>query len=74
MLRKIKDWYNKMYRDVYTVVCDTAPFWTPTNTEEKLFYCIGLAEARKFAKTWITTYSMGQARIIKGKVGHERNN
>jgi hypothetical protein len=48
------------------VACDIGPFWTPLNTQERLFRVNGLARARSIGRRWVAVHPYGQARILEG--------
>jgi hypothetical protein len=66
MVEKIKKWYNKYFKEPFTVAYDLSPFWNPYNEREELKRVNGLFAARRFAKKWVREHGYGQARILEG--------
>lgn len=78
-MRRFFTWLARCWRggdEKYTVACDRSPFWTPVNTEEKLFRVVGIHTARWKAFRWVRAHPCGQARILDGwhYWPHEQNN
>jgi hypothetical protein len=68
MRKQIIEWYNKYFRNKYTLACDLSPFWGPHNEREQLFHYTGLLWTRHKAKDWCRIHPNGQSRIIPGWV------
>ena len=62
----IKKWWNKQFKEPYTVACDICMFRGPNNEREHLERVDGLFWAKIFSKDWIRKHVNGQARILQG--------
>jgi len=71
MFKKLASWWRGGDKE-YTIACDISPFYHWANSEEQLFYRIGLKSARRFARRWVRTYTSGQARILEGHLTFDK--
>ena len=63
---EIRKWWNRLWKDPYTVAADVSPFWSPWNTHEQLFRFNGIVRAKFFMYRWVRKYPCGQARLLTG--------
>jgi hypothetical protein len=66
MFNWLKRWLKRGLKEPFTVACDQSPFWTPLNERETLIRVNGLWRARHQARKWISRYTNGQSRLLKG--------
>ena len=66
MFKWLRIWWNRRYKEPFTVAADRCLFYGPYNQREELFRVYGLANARSIARAWVYKHQHGAVRVLEG--------